>query len=215
MLRASHMATERHAATATGSPEDIPMASPALRILLPMSALALASAAIAPDASAQALEPGMRIRVTGTDGSKRVGTVGAVQHDTVRFTAPSGATFVVATADVARLELSMGKQRNFVGNFVTTTVGFMALGGAIGAATWSDCDSAGWGCMFTPGSRTDALLAGALVGGLVGVPAGIVVGAASRPERWERIKQQRDTTRQVSIRPILGNRIGASATLQF
>lgn len=178
--------------------------------------VALALVLLPAGLESQALEPGARVRLTQASGARQQGTLQVIEADSARLARARGTTVAVSLADVERVEVSLGRHRQFWRNFGLTTMGLAAAGGGIGAATWTPCHDEGWfSCMFVPESRSQAMLAGAVVGGLVGIPVGIVVGAAVRREQWAPVQQEGVRPRQVSFRPILGNRIGASATLQF
>lgn len=188
-----------------------------VRIASLPSVLAVAVLAFLPmTAQGQAPEPGSRVRLTQSSGARHQGTLQVIESDSARLAGKDGRVVALSLADVERMEVSLGRRRQFWRNFGLTTMGLSALGGGVGAATWTPCDDEGWfSCMFVPESRSQAMLAGAVVGGLVGIPVGIVVGAAVRSEQWARVQPEGMRTRQLSIRPIVGNSIGASATLQF
>lgn len=190
---------------------------PALRTAAVPAIFAAAALTLVPmTLAAQALEPGARVRLTHAGGARHQGRLQGIEADSARLTAGDGRLVAVPLADVERVEVSLGRRRQFWRNFGLTTMGLAALGGGVGAATWTPCEEEGWfSCMFVPESRGQAMLAGSVVGALVGIPVGVVVGAAVRREQWAPVQPQGVRPRQVSIRPIIGERIGASATLHF
>lgn len=184
---------------------------------LPVALIVAAALVFGPTSvHGQAPEPGSRVRLTHAGGARHQGTLQLIEADSARVAEKDGRVVALSLADVERIEVSLGRQRQFWRNFGLTTLGMSALGGGVGAATWTPCEAEGWlSCMFVPESRGQAMLAGAVVGGLVGIPVGIVVGAAVRREQWRPVQPDGIRPRQLSVRPIVGNRIGASATLLF
>jgi hypothetical protein len=164
----------------------------------------------------QALEPGSRVRLTQASGARHQGILHAIETDSVRLTGARGGLVAVSLADVERVEVSLGRRRQFWKHLGMTAVGLALVGGGVAASTYEPCnEDVLFGCLMEPESRGEAFFWGAIVGGAVGVPAGVVVGAAVRQEQWQPVNHPAVRPRQVSIRPIVGNRIGASATLVF
>lgn len=165
---------------------------------------------------AQALEPGARVRLTQSSGARHQGILQTIEPDSARLTGTRGQSVAVSLASVERVEVSRGRQRQFWRNFGLTTMASAVAGGGIGAATWTPCEEDGWfSCMFVPESRSQAMLAGAVVGGLVGIPIGVVVGAAVRQEQWAPVQHEGVRPRQVSIRPSFVGGVGFAAELTF
>lgn len=191
---------------------------PAFRVAALPAALAIATTlALLPAAlEGQALEPGARVRLTQANGARFQGILEAIEADSARITAAEGKRVALPLADVHRVEVSLGQRRQFWKHLAVTVASMAAVGGAIGGATYEPCDEdVLFGCLLSPGDRGEAVVWGAMLGGAAGVPVGIVVGAAVRREQWARVSHPAGRPRQVSIRPIIGERIGASATLSF
>lgn len=164
----------------------------------------------------QVPEPGARVRLTHVSGERVQGTLQELGADSARLVATSGTPVVVSLAEVRRIEVSLGRRREFWKHLGMTAMGLSAVGGVLAASSYEPCDEdVLFGCLLSPESRSEAFLWGALVGGVTGIPAGVVVGAAVKREQWRAVSQPAAQPVQVSFRPILGSRIGASATLRF
>lgn len=187
-----------------------PLALTSLGLLLLLSA----SAMLPQSAGAQALEPGVRVRVTQANGFRQAGTLQALDTAAAHVVAAGGAPVAIPLADVTRLEVSLGTQRQFWRNLALTAGGLTLLGGGLSAATYQPCESdALFGCLLSPESRSEAFMWGAFVGGIVGVPVGLAVGAFVRHERWAPVEHPVVPQRRLTVRPAIGRRVGLSATL--
>lgn len=178
-----------------------------LRVVV--SALVLALPAVAP---AQAPEPGARVRVTHTKG-RQVGTLRSIGSDTIRFTTEAGVDFDLAASEVAALEQSAGRHRQFLKHFVIATTALAATGGALGLATYEPCESTGFlSCLMTPDSRSEAMVWGGILGGIVGIPVGLIAGVAMRTERWVPVAAVGEALSRVSIRMTPMHGVGISGS---
>jgi hypothetical protein len=154
-------------------------------------AVVLAAALAALPARASAQEPhlpthGERVRIAQRDGPTVTGTVDQVTSDHISLL-PDGNRqgYVIPQGGVARVERSAGRERRFAKYFALGVASTSVAGGILAATTWSPCRSTGFmSCMFTPGSRSEALAWGLIAGGAVGVPVGLVAGMSVREERW-------------------------------
>lgn len=184
--------------------------APAPRILLAVVwALVLAAPAAAP---AQAPQPGSRVRVTHAQG-RHVGTLRSIGSDTIRFTAETGARFGLATSEVTALEQSAGRHRQFLRNFAIVTASIVATGGVVGFTTYEPCESTGFlSCMMSPNSRSEAMVWGATLGGVVGIPVGLIAGAAMKTERWVPVAAVGEVLSRVSIRMTPMHGLGISGS---
>lgn len=178
------------------------------------SSLAIALSLRPLDLGAQVLEPGVRVRVTQANGIRHDGIFQGLEADSARITASRGAMVAIPLSDVRRLEVSTGRHRRFWKNFGLATAGAAALGAGISAATYEPCnDEVLFGCLVSPSSRTEAFMWGAVAGGMIGVPVAVVVGAAVRQEQWAPVFHRLVAPARVSVRPVLGRRVGAVATI--
>ncbi len=126
-------------------------------------------------------EIGERVRVRHVDGRLFTGSVESTSDAGLRLVAPGG-PYIIGRAEIAGMERSRGEHGSFGRGFITT-VGIAAGGvGLISAIAWSPCRD---GCIVHPNTRGDAFAWGAAGGALLGFPLGILVGIASKSERWE------------------------------
>jgi hypothetical protein len=125
-------------------------------------------------------EAGERVRVRHVDGRMFTGRVESTLDDELRLGGPGG-PYVLPRSDIAGMERSLGERRSFGRAFVAT-IGLTAGGGAvIGAVAWSPCAG---DCWFHPRTRGDAMGWGLVGGAVLGVPLAVLVGVASKSERW-------------------------------
>lgn len=154
--------------------------------------------------------PGDRVRVQSRDGAVVVGTISRISPDSIIVhqegtyrgwrMEPSGSDVALPVAEVARIELSLGRQRRFARNFWRTVAVSSAAVGLIAAATWQEPD-------FFANSRGGAFALGACVGAIYGVPVGVIVGLTVKSERWAGTK--------VSVAPVLGPRLGLVGSISL
>lgn len=182
-------------------------------ILTALTALAL----LAPAASSgQDLpEPGTRVQVTRGDGWVILGELTWASADSLRVVDGAETVHTMPLTAVEGMRRSLGRHRKFARNFLVTA-GVAAIGaGALGAVTWSPCESTAFmGCLMHPGSRGEAFEWGMAVGGIIGVPAGLIVGATRRYEEWVEVDLGGPERASVSIEPLLGPRPGIVVTLR-
>lgn len=154
-----------------------------------------------------------RIRITTGGGPRLVGTLASVSSDTLRFTSTDGVMHALPLHAVVRVEESLGRQRRFWKHLALTVAGSGLVAGVLTAATYEPCEPQGFmDCFMAPESQAQAFALGALGGMVIGVPVGIVVGAAARPERWARMEIGPSGLRRVSIRPSGGPGAGVAAS---
>ena len=192
------------------------MSAPRSAVFVPVVAFVFAMALIPSglDGQAPTLEPGARVRLTQSSGERHEGTLQAIGSDSARLTGSRGTLVSVPLSDLSRIEVSLGRRRQFWKHLGLTAVGLAVLGGAAGGASYEPCDeSVLFGCLLSPGSQGEAFAWGAMLGGVVGVPAGIVVGAAVRREEWAPVQREGVQPRQVPVRPTLGRGVGLAATV--
>jgi len=172
---------------------------------------------IAPAAlSAQGpLRPGDRVRVTQADGSEVTGTVQYVRDGDIRLLTVSQADRLLPSEGIRSVERSLGRERNFVENFVLSVVGGAAVGGLLGAVTWTPCNDTGFmACFLHPSSRSEAFGFGMIVGGTLGVPIGLVLGLADRDDIWEPVTVPGPDGLALQMAPVVGvDRVGFTASI--
>lgn len=137
---------------------------------------------------AAAQELGTRIRITTVDGRRTSGTVTHVGEDRVEVAESATRKSVFARDRVARIELSHRKERKFGRNFAITVGATAAVVGVGWALIWTPCTDTGFmACFMTPTSRTEALQKGAVAGGVLGIPIGIITGVVLKSDVWQPI----------------------------
>jgi hypothetical protein len=141
--------------------------------------------AVAQDPSGVVNTPGARVRVITTGkGPEIVGTLIARHGDSL-FVARFADTAFVLQEDVKSYEISAGKHHQ-----VGKSIGFgvltgAAVGGAIGAFTYSPCHSTEFlGCFMTPSSRAESTAWGGVLGLSAGGLIGLVVGVFAEFDTW-------------------------------
>lgn len=136
-----------------------------------------------PELAAQAdSTPDSRVRVTQANGSRTIGGLISRDATEIRLAVPgAGSERVIPMAHVAMLERSLGQQRRLPGSFLLAMAGTALIGGIIASSTWDGAD----GGAFTSDTRGHAFRQGLLLGGLAGIPVGVVVGLTVKQERWE------------------------------
>ncbi len=150
------------------------------------AALALAAICLAaPDAGAQELRTGDRIRIKTVSGapSQVTGIYQASEAESLVIYVDQSVQARVPWADVSRLQLSRGMHNNAgTGALIGVAIGG-GLGLALGIAAAADDD--GW---FEYGAGEVALLVGITAG--LGAGVGALIGMASKSERWQTIPRQ-------------------------
>lgn len=126
------------------------------------------------------LPDGARVRIMQKQQGRWIGTLRSMSRDSVTVADTVGRVYVLPRQDIS-LERSRGPGTRFWKHFGLSMAAAGALGGLISAATWSECDD----CWIYPQSRVEAFGWGFLAGGAIGVPIGVIVGAAVKVERWE------------------------------
>ena len=180
-----------------------------------IAAVAVLWAVVPTSATGQSeLNPGDRIRVQERDGAVVTGTVTEVSADQVLLL-----TFLreysVSRDQIESLDRSLGEKRNFAGNFALSVAGTAVVGGVLGAVTWSPCTETGFlACFLYPESRTDAFGFGLAIGGIVGVPIGLIVGLASKHEVSEPISVPGPSGFALRIQPVVrADLLGLTASI--
>lgn len=158
----------------------------------------------------------VRVRIARANGPRLVGTLRAHSVDSLTITDPAGGLLAIPRRDITGMETSLGRHRSFLRNFSIGVGATAAAGGLLGALTWSECTETGFlACMMHPDSRMGAFGLGALVGGALGVPIGLIAGAAVKTERWAPMAVPGAAPERVSVRPLLGPRPGVVVSIAF
>jgi hypothetical protein len=157
---------------------------------------------------------GDRVRLQQLDGVVAEGVVLTLSEGALHLEgAPAGTERAFLFSGIERLERGLGREPRFFRNF-GVTIGIATLGGGIAAALlWSPCDpDVAFNCFLAPESRRGAFAHGSLLGALIGLPAGLLVGALVRHERWETVALSREQA-ALLVRPIFGERMGLEVAI--
>jgi len=145
-------------------------------LLLAVLALSL-SAQVTP-------ETGDRIRVKLLDGSTADGTFVTASPGQILLEMPNR-LLEVSIHDARKVEVHAGTERRFMRRFGISVGVLSAASAATGALLWSPCEpTVIFDCLLQPSSRSHAFVVGAFVGGVIGVPVGLLLGAIP-VDRWE------------------------------
>lgn len=132
--------------------------------------------------SSTALDPGARLRITQANGRPVVGVLAALTYDGLTPRSDSAPNRFSPDA-LARMARSDGRDVGWK-TFLYIMGGCTVAGGLIGAITYSPCEDDGFmACFLAPESRGEALVMGAAVGALLGIPLGVLITAALRHDR--------------------------------
>jgi hypothetical protein len=130
---------------------------------------------------------GARLRITDSSGRTITGNLVASDTVVVLRSPERRRSFSVPMADVQRVEVSVGEQRDmFRYTFFTSAISAGALG-TWAAATWEPCAPKSGNllnCKWASDSRSDEFLVGAAVGAVLGVPVGLLLGIAMVQDVW-------------------------------
>jgi hypothetical protein len=178
-------------------------------------ALFLATSLPAPCVAQSRLQPADRVRVLTVTGTSLTGILAEIAGDSLRVTV-NRESWWLRRGDLAYLERSSERYRQFARNFALTTASGAGVGAMLGAITWKECVSNSlFGCMFVPESRSDAFFAGALAGAFVSLPVGVIVGLALQYDRWEPTRLAEARRSGLSVRPMFGGGPGLTASFSF
>ena len=118
-------------------------------------------------------------------------------------------------ARIEVFETSLGRQSNFGKYFGLTLAASSVVGVTIYALTWSPCTETGWfACWFEPDSRGEAFGWGLAGGAIIGLPLGVIIGSVVREERWNRVALPAPTAPRLTIRPVIGGRVGFAGSVR-
>jgi hypothetical protein len=162
-----------------------------MRLSASLIAAVLAFTAADPLASQEpaALQADARVRLMRVGADRwNVGNLLMQPRDSVRLLAGgSGDTLAVATASLARFEMSKGRHRQTgKGAWIGAAVGTV-VGAVLGFATYEERGDRG-SLVLDPGPGGSALIGGGLLG-LLGAGIGALTGSQITAERWAPLPQ--------------------------
>jgi len=168
------------------------------------------------DGSSQAVPSlGHRIRIKQVDGTVLTGRLVTLSPETIQLWISSDDLAEVPVARIEVLETSLGRHRKFGKYFALTVVAASVVGGTIYGLTKSPCTETGWfACMFEPESRGEAVAWGLAGGAIIGLPLGVIIGSKVREERWNRGALPAPTEPRLTIRPVIGGRVGFAGSVR-
>lgn len=154
-----------------------------------------------------------RVRVTGTQGAVIEGRLVHSSPDSLWIVGEGRAPRAVPLSAVTRIERSLGRHRAFGESFVIGAGATALAGGIVGALVYSPCRSTDFlGCLMHPDSRTESFTLGLVLGGLAGIPVGLVVASNRTVERWTTVELEGRSGGRLSVRPLVGPRPGLALT---
>ncbi len=152
--------------------------------LLGTAALFLAAASLLHAQDPSVIGAGTRVRLISPAlvDSLREGVVVSATHDTISFKSDKyPVTRAFAVADLTSIQISGGMATHRLRDALYGVAIGTTAGSLIGAATYKKPETCYWFCT----QRTDAIIAGGVLGGLPGMLVGaVVVGNYDKTERW-------------------------------
>ena len=166
-------------------------------------------------AQASPVAPGAKVRFQLRSGGRLEGRVVSLGPEALEASVPtSSATERYPLADIAKLEVVNGRHRPVLRGVVIGTGAGVILGGAIGAMTFSPCESTEFlGCLFEPENRGQSAATGSVLLGALGLIVGGVQGLIPR-DRWQRVQVDGNTVR-LNMRALPRNATGIGLALAF
>lgn len=185
-----------------------------LAFVLTFGVMSHAGASALP-AQGSAVAPGTRIRFKVRNGERYEGRVISLGPEVLEAGFPTnGATAKYPLADIAKLEVLQGRHRPVLRGVLVGTGAGIVLGGAVGAMSYSPCESTEFlGCLLAPESRAQSAAMGATVLGVVGLVVGGVQGLFPR-DRWQRVQVDGNVVR-FNMRALPRNHTGIGLALAF
>ncbi len=163
------------------------------------------------DGSSQAVpSPGDRIRIKQVDGTVLTGTLAALSPETIQLSVDSSRV-EVPVARIEVLETSLGRQRNFGKYFPLTVVAASVVGATIGFIAYEDSEPHPF---VGPNTRGEYIAWGLAGGAIIGLPLGVIIGFEVREERWNPVALSAPTESALTIRPVLGSRVGFAGSIR-
>ncbi len=169
------------------------------------------------DVSSQAVPSlGHRIRIKQVDGTVLTGRLALpLSPETIQLWIGSDDLAEIPLARIEVLETSLGQQRNFGKYFGLTVAAVSVAAATIYALNWSPCNETGFlPCFLEPTSRGEAFGWGFVGGAIIGLPLGLLIGSSAREERWNRVALPALTAPRLTIRPVIGGRVGFAGSVR-
>jgi hypothetical protein len=178
--------------------------------------IVLALATPTPGWAQVAADSGQRVRVHYGARKQAIGILESLAGERlmIRDTARHR-DVVIPRSDITLIERSLGHHRNFWESFLVTFVASTFTVGALMALTYSPCEGDFAGCLFAPESTDQAFVFGLAGGAVLGLPLGLLVGAARKTERWAPLTLPSASGGRFSVTPLLGSRVGLMGTFRF
>jgi len=136
---------------------------------------------------------GFREPVVGAMLSATADSISLVSVVRQSFGAPRlQGTATIARSAVQALEVSDGRQRHPWSGLAWGFAGGATAGAIIGALSYEPCHSTEFmGCFLAPTRREDSALMGAVLLGVLGSGAGLLVGTLYQTDRWHPVTVER------------------------
>jgi len=159
---------------------------------------------------------GERVRVTRSTGSVTIGRFQSATADSMRLRSEdTKREYVIGRRLITNVETSAGRSRRFMRNFGLGLGATAALGGLIGAAKYTECESTVlFGCLWAPKSRMESAGLGLAGGAVLGLPIGIMTGLIAKHDQWKPLMQAPGDA-LLLISPVPGGRLTLGATIRF
>ena len=167
------------------------------------------------DGSGQvAPSPGDRIRIKQVDGPVLTGRLARFSAETIQLSLDSGGpTVEVPVEGIEALETSLGRRTRYGIYIPLSMLGGALVGAAYGAITADPRE-------LPPGFRNDfdqpgfRAAVGFIRGGLIGLPVGLILGSVFSEERWNAVSLPAPVASGLSIRPVIGSRVGFAGSIR-
>ena len=165
---------------------------------------------LALDGSAQAVpSPGDRIRIIQVDGPVLTGTLVTFSAETIQLSLDSESpTVEVPVEGIEALETSLGRRHNYPKYIGITVAVTSVVGATMGFIAYDPS------CTFLCFTRSQHVGIGFVGGVLIGLPLGVIIGSVVREERWNPVSLPAPVASGLSIRPVIGSRVGFAGSIR-
>ena len=189
--------------------------TPTVLAFILTSGLMIHAGAPALRAQVSAVAPGTKVRFELRTGERLEGRVISLRPEALEAGFPTnGATAKYQITDIAKLEVVQGRHRPVLRGAAVGTGAGLILGGAVGAMTYSPCESTEFlGCLLAPSSRMQSAAMGATLLGLAGLVVGGVQGLIPR-DQWRRVQVDGSIVR-LNMRALPSSGTGIGLALAF
>ncbi len=117
----------------------------------------------------------------------------------------------VPVEGILALETSLGRRHNYPKYIAITVAATSVLGAVIGASI-EPCSGSGF--CIGPETRSEGVAYGFFGGALIGLPLGAISGFLVTDEQWSRVALPAPTASRLTIRPVIGSRVGFGGSLR-